>query len=1158
MIKNQLYPYIESYINEYLYGFTKQQLEVGVMNGKIKLENLNLSPEGVNKKMDEKNLPIWIKAGYISKIEIGCSIMNFIGERPLDIIIEGFDIIVTPSYQWIIRNIDTFFVENIEQMEILYDPNDNNSMDIFAKKINILDNSIFKKDYIEEIFKDKTKVSELINKFFKFCFKFFYSQNYSINLKIKNLHIRLEDDQLINYNFDIALGYKIESLDLNLGSEGAMKKDSLKVNKLNIYLENPAKILIPSEILTNSLNEGKLDPKYYTNLKKIKFQEFKWNNNTKFLMENFSFSAKFGTKINNKGKIDIFSKNSNDYKFYFQFSSNEININFYPDLFIINNNFSKFLNDFSIIQHVQDFKPIKKPYNTKSQKFIEFMERLKANKKTKLEERFKKKKKFIVRDWLFYFYWCQKCKYSLLGEKIKPMRLEFSRFYNLCFGQENYPNEFNTLDNRNSIAQNEEDKKLKENYNPDLIDISYLSSIKIKGLNINLHPYIKSDKLDFISFKLNGIEIKLSLSKAKFDFDFNCKSIIINPNLLKSGEKVLMTNDSLKKRLQYNNTKNNFICENYSTNDPMENTYSKILDNLEENTGLVGLVKKFNPNYNRKLQMIDSVIEKLGDKQKKSNIDFSNKENDIMYWNKKLENNSQCSEVTSNHVKDTKSCVTIKISNRSNQGKESKGITSRHYLAKRKTSFAKRIISNFEGTHKEKKMELKKQKNNFSISQAINDYNLKKAGHKSFMSNDKYNVTSNSNNEIDTSIYITNNSKNSHIGKLKPSITSIPNPNKNKIKEFDINIVTTGEKGKINLFEIYNNNDSESAFNLKFTKQNNDNIIDYLFIKVGNIRLNLFSEYISNCLNIISNYLSILNQPIIKAKMKLDNNIMEAKQLLNMQKYILNYIQNLPEKKKNSQMKEYIKFLEKEIEIGKRMGIDSDIYEINYLFNFFPKGIEIIFDYERFECIYYNSKKDNKISGKAFLPSPELCFKLELNKIGVKFFEFQIELEDLDDAKYIMANIWKIIQDKIKIAKLFIEPCLAKARQEIKNKEQLEAHSTPSKKNGKMITNENKKKTLSTNETTDNNLIITNNNNNEENKATAKKENESKDIKKEKKDSEKKIDKFMPLKKKDGEFIPLKINEDEIIDNDEDKNIFIFNEEDEGELNENININKII
>jgi hypothetical protein len=232
MIKNQLYPYIESYLNEYLHGFTKEQLDIGVMKGEIKFENLNLRPDGINQKMDEKNIPFWLKAGLISKIGIKCSLMNFIGEKPLDVLIEDVDIILNPSYKWIMKNIDSFIVENKHMIKSVYDPNDNNSMDIFTKKINVLDNSIFKKEYIEEIFKDKTKISTELNKLFKFCFKFYYQKNFLINLVIKNIHIRFEDDQLINYTGDLALGIKIDFLELILSSEGVMKRDSIKVNKL--------------------------------------------------------------------------------------------------------------------------------------------------------------------------------------------------------------------------------------------------------------------------------------------------------------------------------------------------------------------------------------------------------------------------------------------------------------------------------------------------------------------------------------------------------------------------------------------------------------------------------------------------------------------------------------------------------------------------------------------------------------------------------------------------------------------------------------------------------------------------------------------------------------------------------------------------------------
>jgi hypothetical protein len=528
-------------------------------------------------------------------------------------------------------------------MKSKYDPNDNNSMDVFTKKINVLDNSIFKKEYIEEIFKDKTRISIEINKFFKFCYTFYYTKNYSINLKIKNIHIRLEDDQLINYNCDIALGCKIDLLEIILSSEGVMKKDSCKISKLNVYWENPAKILIPSDLLNMSIHDGKLDERYYTNLKKIKFQQFKYNPNTKFIIENFTFIVKFGTQVVNLGKIDLFKQSSNSYKFFMQFASSDINLNFYPDLLIINDNFNKFVSEFSIIEQVQDFKPMKKPYNIKSQNFIEFMEIINKNKYQKNYINFIQKKKLLVRDWLFYFYWCQKCQLSLIGRRINPLRMEFSRFYNLCFSSNDLPSNFNSMENKEKNFQREENKVGIEDYNPDKINISYNSEIKIKGLNINLHPSVKTSNLDFTSLKINDINIKISLLKTQFDFTIACKTINLGPNKLSIGEKVLISNSSRSKKEQ---KKTNFQLNNYNSNDYMENSYSRILDNIEENTGLSGLVQKYNPNYKLKLKLIDDALEKIGNSRKKNS--FNDTEISILYNKNNDNNTSQINELINN------------------------------------------------------------------------------------------------------------------------------------------------------------------------------------------------------------------------------------------------------------------------------------------------------------------------------------------------------------------------------------------------------------------------------------------------------------------------------------------------------------------------------
>ena len=1132
MLKNQLYPYIESYLKDYLHGFTKEQLDIGIRDGQIKFENLNLRPDGVNQKMDEKNIPFWIKAGLISKITIGCSIMNFIGEKPLDVLIEGFDIILNPSYKWIIKNIDSFIIENKIMMKSVYDPNDNNSMDIFTKKINVLDNSIFKKEYIEEIFKDKTKISNELNKMIKFCTKFYYQKNFLINLTIKNIHIRFEDDQLINYLGDLALGMKIDSLELILSSEGIMKKDFLKINKLCLYWEDPAEILIPSSLLNISIKDGKLDESYYTNVQKIKFQKFKYSKNNKFIVQNFSFSVKFGTKfIHNKSKIDFFNKeNNNNYKFYTQFISNDLNFNFFPELMKINQNFSKFVSEFSVLEQVQDFKPMKKPYNIKSQTFLEFMEFINKNKNPKYNKNFTRKKKMLVRDWLFYFYWCQKCKLSLIGKKINPLRLEFSRFYNLCFNYQNdfFNNNLNILDSKENnsnninnnintniplvdIPKNSENKVGIEDYNPDKINMSYISDINIKSININLHPCHKNPNIDYICIKINNIEIKLSLLKTKFDFLFYCNSISLAPSKLSEAEKVYIS--SFRKKRESLNTNNNINIQQ-NNNYLYEDNYSQIINNIEENTGLTGLVNKYNPNYKLKLKIIDEALEKIGNnynnknKPKKKNsigdLDSTNKNPSVNININNINNNDNISVYNTNNdngnnninLNDSKYDINnyniIINLNGTNKGKK-------HYFMKRNTSFARTILSNYEGSPQLQKLELKRQKNNYSISQAILDYNTKKAR----LRDSEYYTTSNHNsssNIFNTSNYSTYNantkiksiknskininnnniiSSNTKLPRGKPPLPGVVSP-RQKNKTSRTQLISTGENIKINIFDIISNN-NEKAFLFKMEKYNDEKNPDSFDVKLGNIRFNLYSNYISTCLNIFSDYKDILKQPMIKSIKNLENSILIQKELLNMKKYIYKYISNLPEEKKPIQIKEYFKFLEKEIELGIKMGIDSDIYEINSLFNFFPKGIEVSFDYEVFELIYYNSKKNNKISGKALLPSPELYFKLDFDKFDIKIFDFEIELEDLDDMKHILLQIWKIIQDKINITKLFIEPCLTEIRSNLEQK-QRDSAKIKSKKKNKFELIEKLKDIKNKNNSTNNINNINDINNNNKNK----------------------------------------------------------------------------
>ena len=987
MFKNSLYPYIEKYINEYLHGFTSEQLQVGIMSGTMELENLNLRPDKVNKKLDDKNQSFWLKAGLISKISVVASIMNIIGEKPLNVIIDGIDVILTPSYKWINKNLYSFVEENRIKIKEPYDDKENNSFDIFKKKVNIFDNSIFVKEKLLEIFKDKSKLSNMINKMFKKFFKFYYSKNFSVNAKIKNIHIRFEDDQLINYLGDIALGFRIDLIEIILSSDGIMKRNNFKLQKFDVYWESKAKILIPSDTLNNSLDEeGNLQESYYTMLKKLNFGKFSYLKDTQFIVKDFNCKGNFGTQSLDKGNIDLFNSREKNFRMYIQFASSELNINLYPDLLFIFTNFKKFIKEFSVLEQVQDFKPMKKPYDKKNPIVKEMLDYTEKNKTTQLTQSFLFKKKMLVRDWLYYFYWCKKCNSSIYGKTINPLRLEFSRFYNLCFNdiieinnsidlkkeKDKDKESVSTIGNTNN-PNNPISKSTDDNPNPDNINLSFVGEFLVKGVNINLHisrehninntntnNKINNNELnDYLTLKFVELNIKLNISKEKFIFNFDIKNIGFGPNKLIIGEKVQISNPN-SRRYTINSTKSTI---NMNNNNPITHSKRSSFNIKNDESGVSKLIKKYNPQYEQSQKVINETFDKL----------FTSK------------NSSPKNEVKNN----------INNTNNTNllRGKTPMNMNNiKIPIQKEKNSFMSSYLNGNDNKNQEYQiMQFTKDKTNFQISQAINSFN--------------------SNKNIN-----------------RP-------PSSQKLKSKGISIKSEGgPKIKLNLLEI-NSETQNNCFNIQFIKPN-DNKPDILKINFGIIRLNLFPEYVSSSLSIISEYRNYLNQPKMKSPMKVASGLKLQRQLYTMKKYIYNYLIKLPNDKKNNQIKQYIDYLKKEIENAEKLMEDNGNFEINYLFSLFSKGIEVNFDYDDFECVYYNNEKGkNSILGKALLPQIDFNFKLTNSLIYFKFFDFEFEINDLANTKLFLNSIMKITEEKLKSIKIFIEPCLIQMKSEIEKNE---------------------------------------------------------------------------------------------------------------------------
>ena len=128
-------------------------------------------------------MPFWIKAGLIDKIYVGISLMNLIGEIPLEVTIDSINIILSPSYKWINEHInkDAQDFKKKNPIGINLDNKEDLEFDF--------DVSIFKKEEVEEIFKDKTEtlISGIINSIIKGLYDVYKLPNFAVLLTIKTL-----------------------------------------------------------------------------------------------------------------------------------------------------------------------------------------------------------------------------------------------------------------------------------------------------------------------------------------------------------------------------------------------------------------------------------------------------------------------------------------------------------------------------------------------------------------------------------------------------------------------------------------------------------------------------------------------------------------------------------------------------------------------------------------------------------------------------------------------------------------------------------------------------------------------------------------------------------------------------------------------------------
>ena len=1013
ILKNKFYPYIEKYIKEYLHGFEKDRIDIQLTKGEVNLEKMSLRPDTINKIMDEQNVPFWIKVGLITKIHVGASLLSVIGEIPIEVEIEGINIILSPSYKWIINNIDK--LKNKDNNDMSSETPNPLGNDIFNKKPDEFDTSIFNIKKIQEIFTDKTAISNILNGLFKSLYSFYTAPNFSVNIKIKKIHIRFEDDELINYTGDIAYGLRIDLIQIKAGNKGNMKKNGIKLESLDIYWEDNAKILISSQFLNSCIEDGKLQERYYKNLKTVRFEKFENLISTKYIVQDFNFSLNLGKKKEKRGDLDIFNLKTPPSMVYFQLASNELNVNCYPDFLKIMNNFNEFLSQFPIIDKVKDYRPFIKPTNGNNLNYMNLVENYRKN---VIDN--KNKGKMLVRDWINYIYWFQKSKNGEKRKIINPIRTEFVRFYNICFKkmdihekkEEKAPSkeeksknkEKSTNSNPNppetkttetpTPKENETPTEIKESEEkliPKDFEFSSRIDLLIKGLNISLHSSLDDKVKEYISICINGVEIKIRLDKTIFEFNLKVKTIDLGPSNLIVGERVIIQPKSYRKAIPEQS------MTSLKTNIPYGNlsTYNYVsLPNSELGSNITGLIKKYNPRHEEKIKVIDEALELAQSQSRVMSLAGSEFGDVGKFRGPKIKSKTPFGNEGENLGH---SVINVNINNNVND----LGKTYGTVLVPRNVSFAKNLIDGYETNSLQNRRYQRKKDKEMNISQAINDYN-------------SYKIYEKSKNKFRTS------------HSPQPSLSS----SRFNLREsrFGINPVSARNKNTpLNLLEIFSNTEV-GALSIKFTKYNNPITIDNLAIQIGTIRLNLFVNYLLDILRILSDFKKATNIPKI-AKSE-GPNAVSGKIILEIQEYFYKYItEKMPDKDKTESVIEYMEYLRKEISSKKKFSSKPQHYDLNQIFTVFPKGFDFHFDYENIELVAYD--KNNIVSTKMIIPSNEFIFGINFTKIFIKLLDLEMDISDLNRCESIIDQLKGLAEDKFKVVQIVLKPCYKEIKEGI-------------------------------------------------------------------------------------------------------------------------------
>jgi hypothetical protein len=264
-LRSKIYQLLKQYLDEYLYGFSKEQLEIAIIAGELELINVNFKPTKVNELFLKNQIPFYLKCGLISRLQVKFNYRTLL-TAPIDVSIHELFLVFGPI---LIDSSDAFFAK----LEALDVPDSGQ----FANLSVIYDDSAFesspgsplKSHNSSIIIQSLQGIEDSQPKSQSFITRYLMTLVKNLNIKVEQVHIRFEDE-IYPYRHPYSITVMLDKFEAKCAEnewflddltrkrtktpqKGASVKEG-KLTNLAVYLTSMSGMLIPNTLWEATLN----------------------------------------------------------------------------------------------------------------------------------------------------------------------------------------------------------------------------------------------------------------------------------------------------------------------------------------------------------------------------------------------------------------------------------------------------------------------------------------------------------------------------------------------------------------------------------------------------------------------------------------------------------------------------------------------------------------------------------------------------------------------------------------------------------------------------------------------------------------------------------------------------------------------------------------